>query len=146
MKDTLFEFAEAVLKGRDLLRKAESAEQACAEADARLKKLAEKESEGAANLVKAEKQAKRIADSLLEQAEKKASGIIQEAEEHAEAVRRGLSATLEDSNREVDALAKAKLELTVELSKLRAECLGAAGQKDQLLNIVASLKEKLGNV
>ena len=146
MKDTLFEFAEAVLKGRDLIRKVESAEQACGEAEARLKKLAEKESEAAANLAKAEKQAKRIADSLLEQAEKKASGIIQEAEDHADAVRRGLSATLEDSSKEVDSLAKTKSDLTAELSKLRAECAVVAGQKDQLVGIVASIKEKLGNV
>ena len=146
MKDTLFEFAEAVLKGRDLLRKADSAEQACKEAEARLKKLAEKESESAANLAKAEKQAKRIADSLLEQAEKKASGIVQDAEERAESVKSGVQSTLEDARKEIDLLSQTKTALVAEVNSAREVVTQLEVEKESLFGVVSDLRKKLRSV
>jgi len=146
MKDTLFEFAEAILKGRDLLKKVESSGQACAEAESRLKKLAEKESEGAANLAKAEKQAKRIVDGLLEQAEKKASGVIQDAEERAESGRKGVADSLDETRATIDSLASTKSELVKGITDLRADVSSLTGQRDQLLSAVTELRNRLSSV
>lgn len=149
MKDiqgTLFEFAEAVLAGRDLLRRADSFSQAANEAEGRIARLAAEEASAAARIVKAEKQTVRDVDALLDRAKAQATACIVDAEERANAIKSGAALSLHDLQSEVDRLEQIKKSLLGDLAALRSTVSMFDGQKQELLHVIADLKSRLAKV